>query len=232
MLYTDIYVINSFAEKLKAKDDLWIVGDDFVARHMTEQLIRQPERLKTENYAVSNFGIYSAAEKAHTARNTNLISRFRNSLVHLINRHMTLPKYIVVIPESDIIDYLNYDGFGVSTAYGRILDWLMYEFRKIISGFKDQLPDKSKRINEPHIMWIQCTRHVNYRNDDIRGKFNHCLKVIGSAQENTSVYFLQQLWERKNNSLVLLHNGHLTFTGVCTLWSAIDRTIRYGATKT
>ena len=57
------------------------------------------------------------------------------------------------------------------------------------------------------------------------------MKVIGSTQENTAVYFLQQLWDKKNNNFVLPHNGRLTFTGTCTLWSAIDRTIKYAVSK-
>ena len=60
MQYINIYVID-FPDKFAAKDDLWIIGDEFVAKHMKEQLIRQPERCKVDNYTASNFDVYTAA---------------------------------------------------------------------------------------------------------------------------------------------------------------------------
>ena len=155
----------------------------------------------------------------------------RNSLVHLINKYAYLPKFIVVIPEADIIADIGYTDYGVSTAYGKALDWIMNEMKKIILAFKDKLPDKAKIVDEPHVMWIQMTRHDNYVDDEARGKFNNVMRALGATQENTAVYFLQQLWERKNNNFVLPHNGLLTFNGVCTIWKAIDRTIKYGVTR-
>ena len=116
-------------------------------------------------------------------------------------------------------------------AYGNMLDWLMNEYRRIINGFKDIMPSKAKIIDEPHFIWIQATRHVNYPDDEARKKFNKCLRLLTEIQENTAVYFLQQLWEQKNNNLVLPHNGRLTFNGVCTIWDSIDRTIKYGVTR-
>ena len=163
--------------------------------------------------------------------NPNVISRFRNCLVHLINRHAKLPKFIVIIPEDDLLNTVKYTGFGVSSAYAKILDWLVLEFYKIISGFKDRLPAKCTKIDEPHMVWIQTTRHSNYNNDEIRGKFNNCMRVIAGAQDNTAVYFLQQLWERKNSNLVMQQNGYITFTGIGTLWGAVDRTIKYAVSR-
>ena len=194
-------------------------------------LLRQPERRGMENYTISNFDVHTRVNAKTIAKNSNLLSRMRNSLVHLINKYTRLPQFIVIIPENDIIDDINYADFGVSSAYGKALDWLMNEFRRIILAFKDKLPEKAKIVDEPHVMWIQATRHVNYTNDETRGKFNNVMRVLAMAQENTAVYFLQQLWERRNNNLVLPHNGRLTFQGTCTIWSAIDRTIKYGVTK-
>ena len=185
----------------------------------------------TETFVVDNFDIFYAAEQAMMAINTNTLSRLRNNLVHLINRHATLPKFIVIILEADVINEVRYKDFGASTAYGNVLDWLMAEYRKIISGFKDAMPNKCKIIDEPHVMWIQATRHKNYVDDEARGKFNNCLRILANVQENSSVYYLQQLWDTRSSSLVLPHNGRMTFEGVCTLWDAMDRTIKYGVAK-
>ena len=215
----------------KAKQELWVIGDDFVAKHMRKLLIKQPQNRNSENFTVSTFDVHTRATVKMIARNTNLLSRMRNSLVHLINKYGRLPKFIVVIPEADIIDDICYTDFGVSTAYGKAIDWLLNEFNRIITAFKDKLPEKCRNVDEPHFIWIQTTRHVNYIDDEARGKFNNVMRVLASTQPNTAVYFLQQLWERKNNNFVLPHNGLLTFTGITTIWAAIDRTIKYGVAK-
>ena len=131
----------------------------------------------------------------------------------------------------DLLEFIGYKDYGASTAYGNTIDWLMNEYRKIISGFKDFLPGKALTVGEPHIMWLQVTKHDNYHDNEARTKFNHCMKIVAKLQENTAVYFLQQLWESKNNNLVMKHNAMLTFEGLATMWAAIDRTIKYGVTK-
>ena len=185
----------------------------------------------SERYTVNNFEVHYAAAKAFGAVNTNVLCRVRNSLVHLINRHASLPKFIVIFLEADLIQYINCNGIGATCALGESLDWLVAEFRKTIIGFKDIMPLKAKIIDEPHIVWIHTTRHVNYADDENRHKFNKCLEVVIKLQENSSLYDLRQLWNDKNNNLVLPHNGRLTYEGLKTIWAGLDRTIKYAVVK-
>ena len=237
MRYINIYATElcSFlfyiSDQIRGKEQMWVIGDDFVAKNIDHQLFRKSEASASERYALNNYEVYYTANRNFGAINKNTLARLRNCLIQLINRHATLPKFIIIFVEADIIEYLNTSGPGVTCAYGEALDWLVAEFRKTIISFKNIMPNKAKVVDQPHIVWIQTTRHNNYANDELRDKFNKCLDTIVRLQENSSIYDLRQLWDSRSNNLVLPHNGRLTYEGLRAIWAGLDRTIKYAVVK-
>ena len=43
-----------------------------------------------------------------------------------------LPDYIVVIPDEDLINYLGYQNYGVSTLLGTWIEWLVTDMNRLI----------------------------------------------------------------------------------------------------
>ena len=75
----------------------------------------------------------------------------------------------------------------------------MDEIHSLITSFKDLMPHKSMRVDELHIIWIQATQHDNYKDDDVRAKFNNCLKVIGKdSEQHGSLFSPTTLGEEKS----------------------------------
>ena len=66
MLFINIYV-SEFTEQAAAKDDLWVLGDDFTAAHMMELLVRQPLRRRNEDFTVTHFDVYTAAVRSQAS---------------------------------------------------------------------------------------------------------------------------------------------------------------------
>ena len=73
----------------------------------------------------------------------NILNRLRNSLVHAINKQVVLPRGIIMIIENDIMLELNHFEPGISDSLGRILEWLVNQFHRIITGHKEKLPSKA-----------------------------------------------------------------------------------------
>ena len=78
---------------------------------MREQLIRQPERTKLENFVISNYDVYTAASSRLKSNNPNVLARMRNGLVSLMNEYARLPKFIIVIPEGRSTEQHQLHGF-------------------------------------------------------------------------------------------------------------------------
>ena len=164
----------------------------------------------------------------------NIISRIRSTLVGAIWDQKLFPKVIILVPDMDIVNYLLQCNAANSYVMGKILYWLMNEFRKIISGYKDQLLPKAKKVNYPHLIWIQAPCHDSFPKDynELIQKFNLCLSKMGKLHLNTSVLELKKIWDPEDSTLVLPGTITLTAKGKVTYWEAVDRTVKYCNTTT
>ena len=157
-----------FSERIKARNTLWIIGDDFVHGSARVNFKRRNE---TASYSARNFEIVIEARNAFSSHNYNQLSRLRNSLIKAINECDRLPKYILVILEDDIIRETNFADCGLAQYYERELRWLISEFRKSIDTIKDMLPNKAKSRKYPKILWISPSLHDHYANNGLRKRF-------------------------------------------------------------
>ena len=98
-----------------------------------------------------------------TSNIRSVVARERNNLVRAINDQGSLPKLIVVILDDDILKCLKGEAADtVKYQIPQVLNWLIKEFEKLISGFKDILPSRAKRHHMPHVLWIKPPQHKNF----------------------------------------------------------------------
>ena len=130
---SEFKMLNNFAitvvvylDEVTHYEDLWLLGDNFMARSYREgaKLCEQDELLMKRH-----FNITPAVNSQFTSNNTNMLSRIENSLAAKINQIDKLPKYIAVILDNDIIDFLGYDLYGISEMYGEMLHYLAKSFQ-------------------------------------------------------------------------------------------------------
>ena len=82
-------------------------------------------------------------------------SRICNSLLGAIKEQMVLPRLIVIVPDDNIVSYIESRNDTSSYTIGKIIHWMMSEFNKLIASQKDFLPNKAKCTGLPHICWIE-----------------------------------------------------------------------------
>ena len=130
---------------------MWIIGDSFVASSFRKYFKKVPiERLFTKQY----YEVTAFCSSRQSDANNNTLSRILNSLAHAINKNTKLPKYIVVVIESDLIDFLRYGDFGISSIYGTWIEYLAKEMNDMIHARYQSLPRKAKKIDEPFLYWL------------------------------------------------------------------------------
>ena len=67
-----------------------------------------------------------------SSNNTNMLSRLQNSMHNLIKEHVKLPKYIIILLDNDLIEFADFDDYGIMTILGEWVEYLVKEFKKTV----------------------------------------------------------------------------------------------------
>ena len=63
--------------------------------------------------------------------------------------------------------------------------------------------------------------------NELRDKFNSCLRAIGKLHENVSVLELKKIWDRHDSQLFVQSTSRYTAEGLRSYWLAVDRSIQF-----
>ena len=116
-----------------------MIGDEFVAQsgHILENL--------TDSYSNKNFEVRALGGSNVTNNLKDAIPRLRNTLVTAVRKHNCIPKFIVVIPEDDIIKAIDKQGYGVGIYFDTVINWLINEFEDIMKTYLKFTPPKVRK---------------------------------------------------------------------------------------
>ena len=148
-----------------------------------------------------------------------------------INKHKWLPAYIVVVLDSDIIDFIGFANQGVSEIIGNCLSWIIKEFKDAISTKEEVLPTKAKKKGEPFFYWMVAPQHDNFRDRVARTKFNLVLESIMKQEATMRVAKVKEFWDVADSAIANKKTGMLMELGHTQYWQAIDATLRFNISK-
>ena len=158
-----------------------------------------------------------------------MISRIRNSFAKALNDRVRLPRFIVIILNRDLIDYLNYDNYGLSGMVGPWIEWLAAEFNKLINDQKNCLPKKAVREDYPQLYWCNNPCHMDFIDNNPRIKLDAVMESVMNLYSNMRVIKLKECWRPNDSKLVT--NNRCTSFGLTTHWKAIDAATRFNVKK-
>ena len=204
-------------------EDIWIVGDIFVARTMPKFLSMKN---KQPSYIKDTFEIHTITG-GQRQMNRNVIGRIRNAVATAIGRYNKLPTFIIFAIEDDIISNIIYNDFGLKILYGEILDWLMSEIRMLIQEFKRMIPARAKKAGLPKIIWLGPTIHSAYRNNNKRIKFTDSLASVCHLFPEVSAFKVKKPWLEDNIEYFLGGDkNRWSADGIRSYWYAVDNIIK------
>ena len=124
-----------------------MLGDDFGFKSFDPCYY---QKTGVEKYMMTMYEVRGFNNDKKASYGTNLISRMRNCLVGSIRDQKALPKFIIVVLDDDLINYIQLKignrllclDRATAMAFDRVLQWLMNQFRRLIATQKEYLPPK------------------------------------------------------------------------------------------
>ena len=156
---------------------MWIMGDRFCSDTCKKYLLNMPEEecCVRQNYEISAFFTqvpHNRDDYGAEGICSNILARLYNCMVSTMHREATVPKMVIMVIESDIIDFLSYDDYGISVMFGKIINNIAKEIKNVAYKFKSKyLQRKTTKPNWPQFIWVIPSTHVNYPNNTLRHKF-------------------------------------------------------------
>ena len=77
----------------------------------------------------SNYEITAVNSSKYSDKNSNMLSRIQIAVAKMIEKQVLLPKFVIMVLDDDLIEFLQYKNYGVSAMYGAWIEWLVSEIR-------------------------------------------------------------------------------------------------------
>ena len=224
MLFCSIAVI-------QALFDIWFIGDHFVREvYNAFRGIINAAKLNKKSWKPYLLDYYNSKGYYYQSNNwlESATSWILNKLTEALNENDRLPKYIVMMPDKDIIADLNDFEFGATKNIANLTNWLMRQCEIMVHRKKLQIMEKKPGAvidNHPTFIYVNMIRRLeryprNSKMADIckmRSKFNQILNEGARKQEHKiinlrSCYTIDDFdrW------------GNLTPKAITAIWHEID----------
>ena len=137
------------------------------------------------------------------------------------------PKFIVVVIDDDMVKYVNFNRFGVSDAYSRLINSIMVEYDHLVEAQKEFLPKRSKNNEHPIFIWIAPPTHDNFSNNHMRKKLSKSIETTSQFHKHSYVLHLKKGWDATNPGFFLRDARRYTAEGLAAYWIGVDKAIKY-----
>ena len=216
--------------KVKAISDLWIIEDSFVNDYFHALQETQKEAVKSDSDQPFMYRKYEV--KCFTARPASSVksvpARMVNALIKALNESFRIPRFIIVVPDWDILKYINYNTYGVEKVVTEMLDWMFEKMSEAIEDKRTQLrkiKEGSVVSSEPKYVWVKMLQRMRSYEKvlKVRNKFNTVLEKMLADRNNH--YVIDPNPILRDASYFTRHND-LNAEGGILFWKEIDECIK------
>ena len=182
-----------------AVKDCWLFGDTFLFHNyhalpkMKTEALAFGKKKIPYLYDYYNINCFTSSPQSLTK---DILARFVNCVIKALNNAVKMPHTILMIPEWDILNYINHECYGVRTMSHAALFWIVNQICRAIEVKKDEFSQKklgSIMAMEPRVFSLQIF-NLGFTPDDreIAFKFNSMLKEVLAEHDN---HFLMNISE-------------------------------------
>ena len=140
------------------------------------------EERRTAPYLFDYYNINAFMSGTISSVIQNPMVKMVNCIVEAINHFQLLPRFIIIIPDQDVVAAIKYYDYGISKIIQRCMEWMVREVDRMISTRKEDLWDKRPGAIcplEPKVVWIKMLeKPAQSRIMAVRNKFNAILEEI------------------------------------------------------
>ena len=155
---------------VKTLKDCWLVGDQFLCSIFPRfQQIRSDaiaERRQSP-YIYDYYNIFCWTTPVTTVR--SVPAKILNSFTEGLNNIHRMPKYVIIMPENDILNGLNYSNQLISNIEAQV-KWLIENVGKVIQrrrqDLKEERPGAIGSSFEPMVVWVKMIKRPQADTDN------------------------------------------------------------------
>ena len=157
--------------------------------------------------------------------------RLLNTCIQALNTRPRLPKYLILVPNCDLISSMTFFGFSALTVFIRCLTWLVKQIDTAVNRHKMSLFDKKPgalSLESPKLIWIKMLKrpyNAPQTLDEtiaLRNRFNNALEEVLA----NNVKFQHYIMSIKVNSADFYKSGELTDAGQKDFWIEMDTCLK------
>ena len=155
-------------------------------------------------------------------------ARIVNSLVKALNESPKIPRFIVVVPDWDILKYINHFTYGVEKLSRRNLRWMINNMIRAVDDRKEKLHKilpGSIVHSEPRFIWVKMLQRMKSYEKilTVRGKYNSTLEL---ALANERFHYIIDPNPILRDPDYFDRDNNLNSEGCLLFWKEIDECIK------
>ena len=215
-------------EGLEAFHDIWIAGDEFVRETQAElYALRRKAILKNSPlpYIFAHFNV--RAFYTNTGLRTD-INKLIDPLVEVLNTYHRLPKYLVVVPDVDLLKCMSWES-GISIMLSAALHYIVKQYDIFLRRRNTALMERRHGAvmpdQYPKIIWVRMPKRPHPNNKGIFSlsrKFNSILeeRLLDDNAENHYIMSIDVHPQHFDAS------GSLSISGMGAFWKEVNTAIK------
>ena len=184
---------------VQALKGLWLIGDGFL-----NEIYYTLPSIKSEAATSKKKFPYMYDYYNITCFTVNPLSTVRselacyvNALIKALNEKMHLPRFIIITPDADIVDYVCSYKAGITLLSGSAVNWIANQMIHAIAAKKESLraaKPGSVAPYEPKIIWVKMLEiPESISRSSIAYKFNRAMDEMLEEKENHYVMDLNSI---------------------------------------
>ena len=178
----------------------------------------------------ANFDTFAFCNSRFNSQETNLLTRLKSFFSRAVDKRIKLPRFVVVVLDNDLIQYLAFIKKGVETLLGEWFEWVMVCFTELCKARCTQLPKKAVRDDYPQLYFVAPPKHKRFGDNNAQQTLLNCMETTVKIYDNVPLIKMIELWNFNDEELVD-DDGHITSLGLTTYWVSIDAAVAFNVKK-
>ena len=226
-----------FTVTLKAIEDVWFIRDSFLHNNW-----HSFAELKAKNKSSKPFlaEYYNTIPLYPSVSNSVCSScgRIFNQFIEGLNKTgkdeniFRLPKYVLIMPDKDILANINFNNYGIENIIDKIMGWLCRNIDRTLQLRKKDIRGKCAggmlSAAQPRLVWVKMLVRPFLKNVEKpfifsqTSKFNFAIERVIARFPHTHV---MKIWMPAEPNIFDQFTGELTEVSCTIFWKEVNRVI-------
>ena len=226
------------ADNIEALKDCWIVGDKFAFQAFPSFRNMKTAATITKKkppylYQFYNISSYCTNQLSH---NRNGMSHILNSFIEGLNNNLKLPKYVIFVPDKDLVENHDHFDFGAQTIFDMTLESLFKKVNMAITRRREDMfykrPGSLASYFEQRVIWLKIINRPTTGDKKmrekmiLREKFNNTLETQFPKEKQMFIMNIDA-FESDDAQFLFTATNELTSDGYVTFWSEVTKMMKF-----